>query len=51
MNEDNPGPKNIKGDYLREIIICVGWGILCDLTRSYILYLLHYYTPSSKVSV
>ena len=38
MNEDNPGPKNIKGDYLREIIICVGWGILCDLTRSSILY-------------
>jgi len=28
MNEDNPGPNNIKGDTLREKMICVGWGIL-----------------------
>jgi len=26
MKEDNPGPKNIKGDNLRQMIICGGWG-------------------------
>ena len=27
MKEDNPGPNNIKGDKLREIIICAGQGV------------------------
>jgi len=31
MKEDNPQTKNIKGDNIREIIMC---GILCDLTYS-----------------
>ena len=25
MEEDSPGPNNIKGDNSREIIICTGW--------------------------
>ena len=37
MKEDNPIRSNIKGDNLRETIICLEWGgggyILCDLTR------------------
>ena len=28
VKEINPGPKNIKGDNLREIIMCVGHGVL-----------------------
>ena len=27
MKEDNPGPKNVKGDNSMEIIICAGQGI------------------------
>ena len=27
MKEDNPGPKHIKGDNSREIIICEGWWV------------------------
>jgi len=34
MKEDNPRPKTIMGDNSWEIIICVGQGILCDLTDS-----------------
>ena len=32
MNEENPGPTDIKGDNSREITICAG-GIHCDLTH------------------
>jgi len=34
MDKDIPGQKNIMGDNLREIIICVGRDILYDLIHS-----------------
>ena len=34
MKEDNPSRKHIEGDHSREIIICIGWGILYDSTDS-----------------
>ena len=33
IKEDNPGPKYIKRDNSREIIVLTG-GIVCDLTHS-----------------
>ena len=34
IREDNPDPKNIKGDNSREMVICVEQGIVYDLTHS-----------------
>jgi len=34
MRGDNLCVKNMKGDNSWVIIICSGWGVLCDLTHS-----------------
>jgi len=52
MKEDNPDPKNIKGDNSREKMICVGGDILCDLTQNtYLVTSLHKRFGSLKIVV
>ena len=49
--EHNPGPKKIKGDNSRELIICVRQGILCDFTHSSNITILIFYKSIDVVSL